>query len=154
MRLIIALAIGAVFGLGISVSGMGNPAKVLNFFDIAGTWDPSLAFVMGGALTVTFIGYRLVLGRPRPVCADSFQLPTKTQVDRRLVAGSAVFGVGWGIAGFCPGGSLPMLGTGLTDVFIFVAALCAGLAAARLLDGVAKQSGGRDALSGGSVRKT
>ena len=135
MRILMALAIGAVFGLGISLAGMGNPAKVLNFFDVAGTWDPSLAFVMGGALVVTFLGYRVVLARGKPLFAPRFSLPTKSDIDVRLIGGSAVFGIGWGIAGFCPGGSLPMLGTGIADVFVFVAALAAGLALARAVDG-------------------
>ena len=105
-----------IFGFGIAVSGMMNPAKVLNFFDLAqiwaGTWDPSLAFVMGGALTVAIPGYRLVLGRPAPAFEPQFQLPDTQAIDRRLVLGSATFGIGWGIAGFCPGGALPALGTG------------------------------------------
>lgn len=133
MRLILSYAIGLIFGIGISVSGMANPAKVLNFFDIAGTWDPSLAFVMGGALIVTFIGYRFVLRRPTPVLADSFQLPTRRSLDFPLLSGSAIFGVGWGIAGFCPGGALPALGTGRSEVFIFVAALLAGILAAKAI---------------------
>ncbi|WP_259781087.1 DUF6691 family protein [Aestuariispira ectoiniformans] len=136
MRLITAYAIGLVFGLGISISGMANPAKVLNFFDIAGSWDPSLIFVMGGALVVTFIGYRLVLARSGPVQAETFQLPTKKDIDIPLVGGAAIFGIGWGIAGFCPGGSLPALGTGRMEVLIFVAALIAGIIAARLLRAV------------------
>ena len=133
MRLLSAFAIGLIFGLGITVSGMINRAKVLNFFDIAGTWDPSLAFVMAGALAVAIPGYRLVLGRPAPVMERRFQLPETRAVDRRLVLGSIVFGLGWGIAGFCPGGALPALGTGAQDVYIFTAALVVGLLAARWL---------------------
>lgn len=133
MRLFSAYLIGIIFGVGISISGMANPAKVLNFFDIAGTWDPSLAFVMGGALVVTFIGYRFVLKRPTPFAANSFQIPTGRAIDARLIGGSALFGIGWGIAGFCPGGALPALGTGVTQVFIFVAALIAGILIARAL---------------------
>lgn len=133
MRLLSALAIGLIFGLGITISGMINPAKVLNFFDIAGTWDPSLAFVMAGALGVAIPGYRLVLGRPAPVMEDRFQLPDTRVIDRRLVLGSAGFGIGWGIAGFCPGGALPALGTGDPAVFLFLAALIGGLFLARLL---------------------
>lgn len=133
MRLIVSYLIGLVFGIGIAISGMANPAKVLNFFDVAGTWDPSLAFVMGGALIVTFIGYRVVLKRPAPVLADRFQVPTRRDLDLPLIGGSAVFGIGWGIAGFCPGGALPALGTGQSEVFVFVAALIAGIFAAKLL---------------------
>jgi uncharacterized membrane protein YedE/YeeE len=135
MRLLTALAIGLVFGLGIAISGMMNPAKVLNFFDLAGTWDPSLAFVMGGALLVAIPGYRLVFRRPAPVLEDRFQLPDTRVIDRRLVLGSATFGIGWGIAGFCPGGALPALGTGRPEVFLFVAALIGGLLLARVPQG-------------------
>lgn len=133
MRLILAYIIGTVFGLGISFAGMANPAKVVNFFDVAGSWDPSLAFVMGGAVVVTFIGYRLVLRRPRPVLEPSFQIPTGRGIDLRLVGGSAIFGIGWGIAGFCPGGALPVLGTGRAEVLIFTAALIAGIFVAKAL---------------------
>lgn len=135
MRLLAALLIGLIFGLGISISGMINPAKVLNFFDVAGTWDPSLAFVMAGALCVTIPGYQLVLKRPAPVMENRFQLPDTRVIDRRLVLGSATFGIGWGIAGFCPGGALPALGTGRVDVFLFIAALISGMLFARLLQG-------------------
>ena len=133
MRLVISYLIGLIFGIGIALSGMANPAKVLNFFDIAGAWDPSLAFVMGGALIVTFIGYRVVLKRPAPMMSQSFQLPTRRDLDLPLLGGSALFGVGWGIAGFCPGGALPALGTGRSEVFVFVAALVAGIIVSKLL---------------------
>lgn len=131
MRLISAFAIGLIFGLGITISGMINPAKVLNFFDIAGTWDPSLAFVMAGALGVAIPGYRLVFRRPVPALTAHFHLPDTRIIDRRLVLGSAAFGIGWGIAGFCPGGALPALGTGDPSVFLFIAALIGGLLIAR-----------------------
>jgi uncharacterized membrane protein YedE/YeeE len=133
MRLLSAWAIGLIFGLGISLSGMANPAKVLNFFDLAGAWDPSLAFVMGGALVTTFIGYRLVFRRPAPVLDGGFHLPEAKAIDARLIGGSVVFGIGWGISGFCPGGALPALGTGAGDVLAFVAALVVGLLIARAL---------------------
>jgi uncharacterized membrane protein YedE/YeeE len=132
MRLIFTYLIGLVFGLGISISGMANPAKVLNFFDVAGTWDPSLAFVMGGALIVAFLGYRVVLRRPAPALAAEFQIPKGGAIDARLLGGATIFGIGWGIAGFCPGGALPALGTGRLEVLIFVAAAAAGILAARL----------------------
>lgn len=134
MRLLTAFAVGALFGLGILISGMANPAKVLNFFDIAGTWDPSLAFVMGGALMVAIPGYLLVLRRPKPAFEPVFQVPETKRIDVRLIGGSAVFGVGWGIAGFCPGGALPALGTGIAEVFLFVGAMVAGLLAARAVN--------------------
>ena len=131
MKLVILYLIGLVFGVGISISGMANPAKVLNFFDIAGTWDPSLAFVMGGALITTLIGYGIVFGRRVPVFAEKFYVPTARNIDARLVGGSAAFGVGWGIAGFCPGGALPALGTGRWEVFAFIGALIVGILIAK-----------------------
>jgi len=131
MRLLLGYIGGLIFGVGIMISGMANPAKVLNFFDIAGVWDPSLAFVMGGAVVVTFLGYRVVLKRPGPTAGTKFHLPTKRDIDLPLVAGSASFGVGWGIAGFCPGGALPAIGTGNPSVLIFVAALIVGILVAK-----------------------
>lgn len=133
MRLLSAFLVGLIFGTSIAVSGMINPAKVLNFFDIMGTWDPSLAFVMGGALVTTFLGYRVVLRRDAPLIEARFQLPTARRLDARLIGGSAVFGIGWGIAGFCPGAAIPALGTGRWEVVLFVAALLAGLWTARRL---------------------
>lgn len=133
MRLLAFYLVGLIFGGGITISGMANPAKVLNFFDIAGAWDPSLIFVMGGALLTTFIGYRLVFRRPAPLLGDRFQVPTSRIIDARLVGGAAVFGIGWGIAGFCPGGALPALGTARWEVFAFTAAVIAGILIARAL---------------------
>ncbi|MDX8469167.1 YeeE/YedE family protein [Mesorhizobium sp. VK23B] len=131
-KLVSAFLIGGLFGLGIAVSGMINPAKVLNFFDIAGTWDPSLIFVMGGGLAVAFTGYRLVFGqREAPVFESAFALPAKRAIDWQLVCGAAIFGIGWGIAGFCPGASIPALGLGYSATPIFVAAVIAGIVAAR-----------------------
>lgn len=137
MRIVAAYAIGLIFGLGIAISGMINPAKVLNFFDIAGTWDPSLAFVMGGALAVTIPGYRLVWGRTAPALDTRFHLPTKRDLDARLIGGAAVFGIGWGIAGFCPGAALPAIGTFRAEVLVFVGALIAGLLLAQFIQSTA-----------------
>ncbi|WP_377193838.1 DUF6691 family protein [Ruegeria meonggei] len=137
MKLLAIYLIGLIFGLGISLSGMSNPAKVLNFFDVFGAWDPSLIFVMGGALVTTFVGYKLVFGREAPVFEPTFHLPTSANINARLVGGSAVFGIGWGIAGFCPGGALPALGTGRWEVFAFVGALVIGIALAKLLQSAA-----------------
>lgn len=135
MKHLSALFVGAIFGMGIALSGMANPAKVLNFFDVAGDWDPSLAFVMGAALLTASIGYRLVLGKQKkPLFEDKFTLASNHQITLRLVAGSTVFGVGWGISGFCPGGAIPALGLGNIEAPIFVASLIAGLLAARVLD--------------------
>lgn len=133
MRLLTVYLIGLMFGIGIVISGMGNPAKVINFFDVAGTWDPSLLLVMGGALVVTFVGYRLVLPRPAPMFERKFSLPTARTIDTKLIGGSALFGIGWGITGFCPGGAIPVLGTGVVDVAIFLAAMVAGMLATRAL---------------------
>ncbi|MCJ7528823.1 MAG: YeeE/YedE family protein [Methyloceanibacter sp.] len=133
MRSIANLLAGLIFGLGLLISGMANPAKVQNFLDLAGTFDPSLIFVMAGAVMVTFAGYRLVLRRPRPVLAERFYLPTAKDIDARLIGGAALFGIGWGLSGFCPGPaivSLPLLATG---TLVFVPAMLAGIAVARLL---------------------
>ncbi|WP_436011236.1 DUF6691 family protein [Rhizobium sp. LjRoot254] len=137
MKYLSALLIGAIFGLGIVISGMGNPAKVQNFFDLAGTWDPSLAFVMGGALAVALPGYALIFRRRQePVLEPAFSLPTRSTIDARLVGGSAVFGIGWGIVGFCPGGAIPVIGLLDPSVFIFVAAMIAGMVVARMASGI------------------
>ena len=133
MRMLTTYFIGLIFGIGISISGMANPAKVLNFFDFAGAWDPSLMLVMGGGVVVAFIGYRFVLKRPAPMFDKHFFLPSRRDLDMQLIGGSALFGIGWGIAGFCPGGALPALGTGRVEVFIFIAALIAGIFAAKFL---------------------
>ncbi len=132
MRQIANFLAGLIFGLGLLISGMANPAKVQNFLDLAGSFDPSLIFVMAGALAVTFIGYRLVLRRERPVLAERFYLPAGSIIDGRLIFGAALFGVGWGLSGFCPGPaivSLPLLAKG---TLIFVPAMLAGIAIARL----------------------
>lgn len=132
MRILLAYAIGIVFGLGIMVSGMADPAKVLNFFDVFGNWDPSLAFVMAGAVVVAFVGYRILFrAAKRPVFDRRFHVPVSTTIDRRLVGGAAIFGLGWGIAGFCPGGALPGAGTLNAGVLVFIAALIAGIVTSR-----------------------
>ncbi len=135
-----ALICGLIFGAGIVLSGMANPAKVLNFFDIFGTWDPSLACVMGGALVVTALGYRFVLRQPAPMLDARFHLPTKRKLDVPLLGGAALFGVGWGIAGFCPGGSIPALGLGKLDALIFVVAMVIGIALARLFSQISARA--------------
>ena len=108
-RNISALLAGLVFGLGLTVSSMVNPAKVLAFLDLFGNWDPSLAFVMGGALVVTALGYRLVWRRDRPVFAERFQVPGNRKVDARLAFGAVLFGIGWGLVGLCPGPAISAL---------------------------------------------
>lgn len=132
MRNLVNLLAGLVFGLGLLISGMANPAKVQNFLDPFGAFDPSLIFVMAGAVLVTFIGYRLVLSRPKPMLATRFFLPAAKDIDARLIGGAALFGIGWGLSGFCPGPaitSLPLLAKG---TLAFVPAMLAGLAIARL----------------------
>jgi uncharacterized membrane protein YedE/YeeE len=126
-RLVAALA-GVLFGLGLAISGMIDPEKVLGFLDISGDWDPSLAFVMGGAIPVAWLGFRLAARRPTPLCEAAFSRPTATIVDRKLVLGAALFGIGWGLAGFCPGPALASLGLGLWQVWLFAAAMMAGMA--------------------------
>ena len=127
-RMIVALFAGALFGVGLAVSGMTNPAKIIGFLDVAGEWDPTLMFVMGGALLVTIPAFRLILGWGRPLLAEGFALPTKTALDGRLLGGAALFGVGWGLSGFCPGPAVVALVTGLLPVFAFVAAMVGGMA--------------------------
>lgn len=119
--------IGLLFGVGIMLSGMANPAKVLAFFDVVGAWDPSLAFVMGGALIVTAIGYRLILRRSAPLLADDFSVPSQSILSPSLISGAVIFGLGWGLVGFCPGGALPALGAGRYEVWIFVGSLVVGV---------------------------
>ena len=128
LKMLVNLFAGTLFGLGLAISGMVNPQKVIGFLDLAGDWDPTLAFVMGGALLVATPAFRLILKRPRPVLAEKFELPTNKDVDTRLLAGSALFGIGWGLAGFCPGPAVTALASGLVPVFAFVAAMVAGMA--------------------------
>jgi uncharacterized membrane protein YedE/YeeE len=121
-----ALVAGTLFGLGLAISGMINPRKVLGFLDIAGAWDPTLAFVMLGALAVTMPAFRFVVRREGPWFARKFALPQRKDVDVRLVTGSLLFGIGWGLAGFCPGPALAALVVGAPRVYVFVAAMIAG----------------------------
>jgi len=129
LKMLINLFGGTLFGLGLTVSGMVNPQKVIGFLDVAGDWDPTLAFVMGGALLVAIPAFRLILRRSHPVLAEEFELPSKKDVDGRLLGGAALFGVGWGLAGFCPGPAVTALASGLLPVFAFVAAMIVGMAA-------------------------
>jgi uncharacterized membrane protein YedE/YeeE len=131
MYALTALISGLVFGVGLILAGMANPAKVLAFLDLAGKWDPSLALVMGGAVCVGVIAFFLAGKRARSYLGARMNLPTNRRLDKRCFFGSLAFGVGWGIAGFCPGGALPALGTGRADVALFVAALVAGILATR-----------------------
>ena len=126
MKLTIALIAGLVFGLGLSLGGMTQPAVVLGFLDLFGAWDPRLMFVMAGAVLTTAIGYRLVFRRGRPLFESDFQLPMTKRFDARLIVGSALFGTGWGIAGYCPGPALASLGGGAPSLLVLVATMVAG----------------------------
>lgn len=122
-----ALLAGALFGLGLSVAGMTNPQKVLNFLDIAGTWDPSLLLVLGSAVGVFAIAYRFILRAPGPLLAPRFHWPTLTRVDRPLVVGSIVFGLGWGLAGYCPGPAVSSLGFANPEALWIVPSMVLGV---------------------------
>ncbi|MDA8870171.1 YeeE/YedE family protein [Rhizobiaceae bacterium] len=127
MRILFGFLSGLVFGVGLVISGMSDPAKVLNFLDVLGPWDPSLAFVMGGASVTAFIGYRLVWRREKPVLTGNFDIPTNTAIDRPLLTGATLFGIGWGVGGFCPGPAwtaLPLLAPG---TLVFIPAMLIGL---------------------------
>ncbi|MEQ9812323.1 MAG: YeeE/YedE family protein [Azospirillaceae bacterium] len=126
-RTLIALVAGTLFGVGLTVSQMIDPAKVQGFLDVAGSWDPSLAFVLGGALVVSAVGFWSVWRRPRPVLDSRFHVPTAGTIDRPLLVGSALFGVGWGMVGFCPGPALANLALGGGDALVFLAAMVAGM---------------------------
>ena len=126
MQPLVSLVAGVVFGLGLAVAEMTNPLKVLDFLDLAGHWDPSLAFVMGGAVLVTLVAFRFILRRPVPLYGDRFHLPTLTQLDRKLLGGAALFGIGWGLAGYCPGPALATILSGNSETWLFVPAMLVG----------------------------
>jgi hypothetical protein len=118
---------GLLFGAGVTISGMVNPMKVLNFLDIFGPWDATLIFVMGAGLVVTFLGYQVVLKRKTPLFASTFRLPTSQDIDTKLLGGAALFGLGWGISGFCPGPAVASVVFGRTESITFVIAMAAGM---------------------------
>ena len=128
MPLLASLSIGLIFGLGLIVSGMANPAKVLGFLDLAGSWDPSLALVMVGAIAVGVVGFAVADRRAHSWLGIPMRLPSNRAVDRRLVGGGFLFGIGWGLAGFCPGPALVAVGAGYWQAVVFVAAMLAGMA--------------------------
>jgi uncharacterized protein len=131
---IAALVAGLIFGAGLAISGMTDPSKVLGFLDLFGRWDPSLAFVMGGALAVAIPGYAWARSRGQPMLDERFVVPGSNQIDARLIGGAAIFGVGWGLAGFCPGPAIANLSTGNWRVALFVAAMLAGMAAFNMVN--------------------
>jgi uncharacterized membrane protein YedE/YeeE len=128
-----ALAAGLLFGLGLAISGMTNPDKVRDFLDVFGRWDPSLAVVMAGAVATTFVGYRFVLAREHPLFDARFHLSTRREVDRRLLGGAFLFGIGWGVGGYCPGPAIASLAFGSLDALLFVAAMLAGMVLVRAI---------------------
>lgn len=133
LPLVTALVAGTLFGLGLAVAGMIDPAKVVNFLDIFGTWDPSLAFVMGGGLLVNAIATPFILRRKTPILAEFFRTPTKHQVDKRLIIGGVLFGAGWGIGGYCPGPMLTSLSFANSDIIVVVGAYVVGTFLARTM---------------------
>ena len=134
MPVITSLLAGLVFGLGLILSGMADPAKVLGFLDLAGAWDPSLAFVMGGAIGVGVVAFFVARKRTVSFLGAEMKLPTARRIDRRLVLGGLAFGVGWGVAGFCPGPGLVALGMGEVKAAVFVAAMLAGMMIFELIE--------------------
>ena len=135
--IVLQFLIGLCFGLGLVISGMSNPAKVLNFLDFAaipaGTWDPSLICVLTGAIAVAFVGFKWVLARPRPFFATQFYVPTARDLDARIIVGPAIFGFGWGLAGLCPGPAFTALGGGSIAAIVFVTSMLLGMGLARWL---------------------
>ena len=132
-RLITTLIIGAVFGIGLAIAGMLNPSKVIGFLDVFGDWDPSLAFVMGGGILVNAIGYRFVMKRKAPIQCATFSMPTSINIDKPLVIGSVIFGVGWGLAGLCPGPVVASLLLNGQAMLPFFGLLIAGLLVGRIV---------------------
>jgi len=128
-----ALVSGLVFGIGMAISGMTNTERVQGFLDLAGAWDPTLAFVMGGGLIVTFIGYKFVLKNPAPIFGDTFHLPAKTDIDKTLLIGAVLFGAGWGLVGYCPGPAIAGLSYAYTTTLLFVPTMLVGLLLARVI---------------------
>ena len=132
-RALSLLLVGGLFGIGLAISGMLNPAKVAGFLDLFGVWAPSLAFVMGGGVVANFIGHRIVMRRTTPLFAAEFHLPSARGIDGRLLSGAALFGIGWGLGGLCPGPAVASLGVAPADVGLFVLMMLAGLAVGRML---------------------
>ena len=130
-----SLLAGIIFGIGLSISGMVNPGKVIGFLDFFGQWDPSLAFVMGGAVTIYAIGYRLIIKSSKPICAEKFQIPKRSDIDVRLISGAILFGAGWGLAGYCPGPAITGLAFGISQTIIFFAAMGVGVIVFKLTIG-------------------
>ncbi|AFT66132.1 YeeE/YedE family protein [Cycloclasticus sp. P1] len=127
LKILSALVAGVIFGVGLALSQMVNPNKVINFLDITGQWDPSLMFVLGGAVLTTTLAYRFIFSRGKPLLADDFQLPTVLQIDRPLIIGAALFGIGWGVIGYCPGPAVASLGFGFQEPLLVVVSMLVGM---------------------------
>jgi uncharacterized membrane protein YedE/YeeE len=134
MHIFTALIAGLLFGIGLIISGMTNPSKIIGFLDIAGAWDPSLLLVMVGAISLSYFAFRKAGMLTKPLLGDGMQLPKSREVDRRLVTGSLIFGAGWGLAGYCPGPALASIATGAHEPIIFVIAMIAGMAMYELVE--------------------
>lgn len=144
MNILFAWLSGTVFGFGLILSGMSNPAKVLAFLDLAGLWDPSLVLVMGGAIAVGSVAFAMAKQRTRSLLGLTMQLPNSRQIDRRLISGSILFGIGWGLAGICPGPALVLLGSGAMQGVIFVAAMIAGMGLFEVLEHLPRAAAQKD----------
>ncbi|KIF79959.1 DUF6691 family protein [Noviherbaspirillum autotrophicum] len=149
MNILFAFASGLIFGIGLIIAGMANPAKVLGFLDLAGTWDPSLAFVMGGGIAIGLIAFTFVKRRSLSLLGLPMQMPSSRHLDRRLIGGSALFGIGWGLAGICPGPGLVLLGAGTTKGLLFVTAMLAGMAIFEVIERRKAHRTSRTAVTGG-----
>ena len=134
MQIVMALVSGLIFGLGLILSGMTDPSKVIGFLDLAGNWNPSLALVMGGAISVGYFAFRLAAKRQKAILGEVMRIPTATKIDRRLVLGGLTFGIGWGLAGYCPGPALASLAVGRFEPFLFVLAMLGGMAIFEMLE--------------------
>jgi uncharacterized membrane protein YedE/YeeE len=151
MQLVMALLSGLVFGLGLILSGMTDPSKVLGFLDLAGNWDPSLAFVMGGAILIGSLVFPFAAKRPKAFLGDAMRLPMTTKIDRRLALGGVTFGVGWGLAGFCPGPALASLAQGGAKPLLFFLAMLAGMAIFEVLERMNSSSNRADGSGAGAA---
>jgi uncharacterized membrane protein YedE/YeeE len=149
LELASALMAGVLFGVGLAVSGMTRPAKVLGFLDLGGAWDASLLFVMAGAIATHSVTYRLLRGRAAPLCADEFSVPTRVRIDTKLLVGAAIFGVGWGIGGYCPGPGVVSLATGSQSSLVFVTTMLLGMLAAASVEALVAKAPARERAKAG-----
>lgn len=133
MKGFISLLSGLLFGFGLALAQMTNPAKIIDFLDFSGTWDPTLALVMGGAVLVTLVSFRFILRRPHPLLGGGFQLPARSDIDIPLVAGAAIFGIGWGLGGLCPGPGIAGIAQGIWEPVVFTLGLAGGMLVFRIL---------------------